>query len=859
MSVSVKRLRLYLEGIECPAISANVTAGVGSSATATISVIATPELLNISPRTCVHLFFLEDISVSLENEYSEGIDLAVDKRYRLLFCGEVHRVSYSKSSSSGVTGTLECIDHYENYNRAFVFFADMQTVNATISATNTRYLFSGSLVKENYISFQATETLKEAFEKPSPLTRGYRKLDGLLATMIHIIERFTGFITGPANSPSVQIAGYSMFQTIQQLRLRILQQIGVYSQDTFARKLYDAQYLQQFLENSFKIEGGLLSVNQIIDTILDNVFYQRVPNPCGFPYTSDSYIKNFNIGDRALQEYFYEVIQDLVLDMNTDKLELDQAAYPMIWFGITDAVFTRLKDSLDVSVWARELTNMLLPPVQTKYNLLFSVVKSLSNADRKESERRLKDLSEFLSTVKNRKKTLPLLIEEMKTSDSVLRRLISEIPQQEYSNDVAVSGGKLMNTTMIVPDLFWSVPPTCNVIFPNMYESLALSRDAANETTRYMLLAKNPVTGETGDKLYYAPSAVPVSDVLVTSDGVISQSDVKNFIANVDQQSGKKLAGYLMDHELFTGINTEFDTKNVLSFYNKNLGIALDMDPFFTRCADYGYVRSRLQKTTLNINGIFNPYIAVGFPCVVYDRYSTTDTGSELLGKEVSNHFIGLVSHVSHSIDQSNATTNYSISYVRRHKDNSIVLGGKFGTSFIGTSADTNTPFEGLIEPLWLDRAYRSDLIGEKVYKELLGVGSIVDDPALPKNRVKIDDGATYSALEDAIDDLEKKILISNFEQDGSVAKFSKSFVYREIPTLEFVLNSADPFHSLDINTEFGSQTFNVCPPGFNPSTDGGAHADGSNPLSPGINIEEARKELVRKYVDSIHTRGIPL
>lgn len=101
--------------------------------------------------------------------------------------------------------------------------------------------------------------------------------------------------------------------------------------------------------------------------------------------------------------------------------------------------------------------------------------------------------------------------------------------------------------------------------------------------------------------------------------------------------------------------------------------------------------------------------------------------------------------------------------------------------------------------------------------------------------------------------------MISNFEQDGSVAKFSKSFVYREIPTLEFVLNSADPFHSLDINTEFGSQTFNVCPPGFNPSTDGGAHADGSNPLSPGINIEEARKELVRKYVDSIHTRGIPL
>ena len=52
-------LRLFLEGIEIPVISAGVTATIGSGATATIDIVPDDTLDQILPRTTVHLFYLD--------------------------------------------------------------------------------------------------------------------------------------------------------------------------------------------------------------------------------------------------------------------------------------------------------------------------------------------------------------------------------------------------------------------------------------------------------------------------------------------------------------------------------------------------------------------------------------------------------------------------------------------------------------------------------------------------------------------------------------------------------------------------------------------------------------------------------
>ncbi len=857
MIESVKRLRLFLEGIECPVISASVTCNVGGGgATASITIIATPEMLNISPRTCVHLFFLEDIAVSLESDYKEGLDLAGDKRYRILFTGEIHGISYSKNASGGINGVLECKDHYENYNRAFVYFSETGDITANAGvASNVRYIYAGASVQYNYIKFNATENIERIFRDPKPLTIGYENTTGLQASIVHTIERFSGFINPDG---VMEIAGYSTFQTVQQLRLKILQQLGIYSKDTFASKLMSNTFLINMLQNVFKIEGGLLTVSQIIDEVLNVIYYTRVSNPCSYPSTVGSLSSNSDSVKIEVVSYL-ESISNSEID-NTLTKEKDAAAYPITWFGLTSDSYKRVLGSKDIRVWLKEVNKPITTSNPQSHIALISLISKLALvSSSKDQALILGDLSELLQVIYSRPVNYSKILEIFKSvNGSVYKRLYESVGASTTPEPTELVGSKMLKNIMFLPDLFWSVAPTCNVIFPNMYETFNVNSAVSDITTRMTLQANNEFISQNPNQsvastFYFSPSLIPVNNLL---DSNTAESDeIKEFIATVDR--GKKFSGYLLDHELFTGIVPEFSTKDIFKFLINNPQADNETE-FLARTTDYLYVQSRLSKTSISINGIFNPYIAVGFPCVVLDRYSTTATGSDLLGS-VSNHYIGLVSLVTHTIDQGNATTSYSISYARRHKDASIQLGGTFiapSSEAVGQT-QTEDPLESRIEPLWLDRAYRSDKIGNEVYKELLGVNSVVDDPSLEKPYFKFEDGTAYASQESAIENLEKNILSSIINSDSSLGKFTRSYIYREIATLDFMLGQ-NAFHSFDINLETSKQAFNLCSQGLTPPISDTPHT-GDAPISPAVMVEEVRRELVRKYVESIHNRGIPI
>ncbi len=862
MIQAVKRLRLFLEGIECPVISASVTSNIGGPATASISVIATPELLNISVRTCVHLFFLEDIAVSLDSDYRENLDLASDKRYRLLYMGEVHSISYTKNASGGINGLLECKDHFENYNRAYVYYASSSSLNANATdASNSQYIYAGALVKSNYIPFNAEEVLKSALTNPKPLTSGFQTTKGLLAGIIHILERYSGFID---QNNTVQIAGYSMFQTIQQLRLRILQQIGVYSNDTFAAKLVSSSFLLKFITNRFSIDGGLMTLVQVLDHILKVIYYTRVSNSCAYGHEIDDIASLDNVSRSEVAEYLRTITTDeaFIRPPTTYDVVQDKANYPIEWFGLSDQSYQRVKGSKDIRVWKEWVNKPLSTPNASSQNALIILINKLSlNASDKEVQVRLEQLNELLQTIYDRTEIYSKVLSNFFTPGSVVSRMYQEVPPDANSLQGPIQGGKLVKTTLMLPELFWSVAPTCNIIFPNMYETFSVTSQLTEQTTRLTLQSTNELINTPGaNRVYFAPSIVPVQEL--TDDGVINNAEVKEFLSRVER--GKRFDGYLLDHELFSGIVPEFATKDIFKFIGTGEEPFKDIENFLTRTTDYLYTQSRLSKTTISMGGIFNPYVAVGFPCVIFDRYSTTDTGSDVLGT-VSNHYIGLVSLVTHSIDQSSANTSYSVSYVRRHKDETIKLGSgldtvtkvDLGNNNFGTNLQTPEPLESRIEPLWLDAAYRSDKIGENVYKELLGVNSIVDDPSLEKPFSKVSDGSSYASQESAIENLEKKILSTKMSSNGSIGKFTRSYIYREIASLDFVFGD-NSFHSFDIDIEALRQTFNTCSPGLTPPINNTPHT-GDLPKGSGANIEEVRKELVRKYVESIHNRGIPL
>src|SRR6516165_3858182 len=99
-------LRLFLEGVEVPVISAQVSINVFAPATAAVQVVPLPQVLALKPRTMVHLFFLEEPLIKNGQSTRQSLasftkdSKAADDCYKLLFCGEVVGFSFSKTPMS---------------------------------------------------------------------------------------------------------------------------------------------------------------------------------------------------------------------------------------------------------------------------------------------------------------------------------------------------------------------------------------------------------------------------------------------------------------------------------------------------------------------------------------------------------------------------------------------------------------------------------------------------------------------------------------------------------------------------------------------------------------------------------------
>jgi hypothetical protein len=113
-------LRLFLEGIEIPVISANVNIAANTPASASIQVIATDKVLNLLPRTVIHLFYYDYVgagnsAIDQTGTAPTGIE-ALDhfnRQYKLLFMGELQQISFQKGHGSRAV-VLQCVD-FSNY------------------------------------------------------------------------------------------------------------------------------------------------------------------------------------------------------------------------------------------------------------------------------------------------------------------------------------------------------------------------------------------------------------------------------------------------------------------------------------------------------------------------------------------------------------------------------------------------------------------------------------------------------------------------------------------------------------------------------------------------------------------------
>jgi hypothetical protein len=211
-----------------------------------------------------------------------------------------------------------------------------------------------------------------------------------------------------------------------------------------------------------------------------------------------------------------------------------------------------------------------------------------------------------------------------------------------------------------------------------------------------------------------------------------------------------------MDHELYTGVVPVFERMNEVNMYAARSDPVAERGarvPYVVRAAHFQFFKHRFTPRTLAVSGKFNPYVVAGFPCVVVDRYMTSEQlvasglrGLELLealhsqrdqldanqresiadldqetlrglgvaenqGSNLSSltsdtdfwtalklasptQLTGMVVGLTHTVNQTAASTTYQVQYARTHRENDELLGSnrvRLGRRDAGTATRTTT------------------------------------------------------------------------------------------------------------------------------------------------------------------------
>lgn len=289
-------LRLFMEGVEVPVISATVSAQIGSPATAQIEIVATDRALELLPRTTVHLFYLDYEKAQYEGAPGvTAIDLQVrdlvatqvlaeasDERnasslYNLFFCGELFSISYTKSGFGQRSVILQCLDFSNVWDTHYLY-------NLRYSATDPGD-GQGSFIAGNQVNFLATAApFDDVINYPELMVAkiaGARRVannpaleasTNIVGSLFAVLELLGG-VQG-------KHFGVNTWTTIEERRVRLMDQLAGDSGAT-ATKLFEQSVFEGWLTARIGNGGGVLSFRDIVNMINGYIYYDVAPNPVG--------------------------------------------------------------------------------------------------------------------------------------------------------------------------------------------------------------------------------------------------------------------------------------------------------------------------------------------------------------------------------------------------------------------------------------------------------------------------------------------------------------------------------------------------------------------------------------------------
>lgn len=651
-------LRLFLEGVEVPVISATVQSQPNAPAVASIQIPANDYALDLKPRTLVHLFFFDlynggparDVAsvrgagIQAQDNVDPDIQSVLDKgdpgeteltltdlenqNYRLLFGGEVMGLQFAKQPMQRSI-VLQCADWSSYWDIAFQYQGGGNLFGPGLRASFTgasTSLFSSFLDGSGDIVYRLFSTPPRSY----PEMRGT-----LLGGLMHILEAIGGIYFGER-----AVRGHNDFFSLAEMRLHITQMVGAnpYAGRDEVR-LLSARGFGSIFSRSLSGLGKQVSVRAVLNALQKYVFHEVVPittpkfipgAPTNNGTTQTTTLANepdlAPIKEAATQVKNKALSYMQRLDLSTDTPSAQQQSGQ-------DLARATQRLARDCDLINRRVRRIMLatdrrgqvrfsdPSASNRISAVFAISGSNFNSIYTILEVANRGQTPFVFPLPNQPehdRIKALLTQVSKLMDEVLD--VQLLRRQSRGTRQPYPPPRLL-TQIYRPDVWMVAPPRCNVIFPELYSQLQWGRSMMEEPTRLLLRTHDAFFGSDAlfDGYYFSPSRVTGARAGRRLGG--------GRVGAEPPDLSDAPAGFirdLMDHELYTGILPVFERMSDLNLHALRGGY-IEIDGvrfgFAQLAANHIFFQRRFASRQLQVSGKFNPYVVLGFPAVVIDRY----------------------------------------------------------------------------------------------------------------------------------------------------------------------------------------------------------------------------------------------
>ena len=695
------RLRLFLEGIEVPVIAAQVTSAPNAPMTASIQIPPQHLATKFFPRTLVHLFFLDpyelgnptvsqrpsgnpgDPKNQNPTSYEQGrqamaalnpadpvsADITDNTNYKVLFVGELVGFQWTKNQASRSI-VLQCLDLSNYWDYAYQFN------NTDLFGPGLKALFSGG--STNLLTDFLTTPAEVITSLLHQTSIQYPSLKGLLGGIVRVLEAIGG-----SYYYDKTFAGQNTFFSLAELRLHLNQCITAYDKDDTGSKLLNAGGWDSLFGRVLGGLGDQVSIRDVMNSLNATIFHESYGQPCPLyvPGSAGSvnglgrqkianipnlqYIYNTALAaDQELTNLQNDILAPATVpDDNADLLTLSQQTLQANAesSGSTKAsVLLRMSNlSQTLRSTGVQASRQNLPAVSGAFQSASSAINSAITKT-KSSWGVGQGPGKVASTING------FLSQAQKQVQSVENMEANSVQQ-------AKAVPARLQSHIIRPDIWFGAPPMCNVLFPDQYHTVQYSRSFLAEPTRLLLKTNDEFFGEDElfDQFYFAPKVRSIKGQKSTLQSLF-QNDI-------------------MSHELYTGILPVFEKMGEFNIFAVRSGTTDGTIPkigLAARSANFIYFKHRFASRQMRISGKFNPYIAVGFPGLVIDKWVDLQSVAALQAIMQKNgqptpeqrsflgtHFLGDFMQVSHTVDQRHGQTDITAVYARQHDEISKFLG----------------------------------------------------------------------------------------------------------------------------------------------------------------------------------------